>query len=578
MNVLILLIIILNTSYFALAETKVCDRLIIHGDDKNIELSETEKKLVCGDPKNAAYKNIPSYQASYFLTGFFQSRGYLRPSFETKDNVLHAHTGDLVELTKVEIVGGRKKDRKVVKREVERRYLDQVITPDLINAFDDRVEQVLSARGYACPDTKSIVDAQEAAILTELNEGNKYKFGMVEREKIKGLHSHALDRYYPYHADETYNKKMLELNEKRLIRSGVVQGTYYLDNCSPDMKELKLSQYYILGPPKMLRFGVGVSTEQGPMVRFRWSNNRYKSMASILSFNAQASFKTQSINASADSFLWNDHPRRSILSTGSLTRESQVDYEQSSFAVTSQMKWTKDRHAHYQSYLFGPSYEGGTYSTQTISDTKSYSSVAFKGGFEWMSHRYEYFNFHPEAGDIFGMNFDFRHPGLGFSDPILKLDSTYAQFYEFGYWGRGVVIGGARFNAGTSWVSEDVPLQSLPPSLKFYGGGSNDLRGFQLNSLPDNKGLGALTKLGLKLELRRTYVVVESVEAFAFMDYAYFGEKSWSIDETLWYSPGAGVRWVTRLGLIQAFVARGYSNNPYKDAGNFYYIGIGGNF
>jgi outer membrane translocation and assembly module TamA len=240
------------------------------------------------------------------------------------------------------------------------------------------------------------------------------------------------------------------------------------------------------------------------------------------------------------------------------------------------MKWTRDGWNHHQLYTLGPAYESGTYNTAENTDTKSFATGLLEGSLQYMSHDYELFDVNPEAGDLFGFNFDARHPGLGFTDPLLKLDSTYVKLSRLTNSGRGTIVGGVRLNIGTTWVSDSVGLKDLPPSVKFFGGGSDDIRGFLLKTLPKNDGQGALTRTSLKLELRRTSLFKESIEAFAFLDNAYFGEKSWSSDPRLWYSPGIGFRWLSPIGLLQAYVSRALATAPNEDLGNFLYAGFGG--
>lgn len=534
--------------------------------------------MVCGDPKSSSYKNIPAYQASYFFTAFLQARGYLKPRFETIDNVLHVHTGKVGHLKKIQVDSQIKEERRAVKSELKRRYRGEILNPSLLDAIKKRSEKVVGERGHPCADTELFANADQQKVTVALNEGNHYHFGVVKKEKIKGLRDNALDRYYPYKEEHSYNEKLLKLNEKRLLRAEVLQGTYYLDNCAKEMDEFKLSQYFIIGPPRTIRFGVGASTELGPMARVRWSNNRYKSMASILALSAQASFRSQTLNATADSFFWKQHSRRSLLTQFDITRESQIDYEQSVLSLKPHMKWTYDWNRYHQFYTLGPTYEASSYHSKSSPDTKTYSGVNINGSTEIMSHAYEFFDFHPQDGSVLGFSFDFRHPDLGFPDPLLMLNATYSQLDELGFWGRGIIVGAMRVNAGTTWVADTVSLKSLPPSVKFYGGGSNDVRGFLLNTLPDNNGLGALTKLELKLELRRTHLFIESVEIFGFLDNALFGSKSWGTEQRLWYSPGVGLRWLSPLGLIQGYVSRGLASKPSEDFGNFYYAGIGGTF
>lgn len=561
----------------AWAKVEICPEVIVHGDD-DIELSDTERRMVCGDPKLDAYREIPAYQAQYFFRGFLQSRGYLNPEFNIEDKLLHVHVGKKAHLKKIIVNAeeGKKEDK--VKEEIKRFFKGKLVTPKLLDGIEADSVEVLRRRGFPCAETQSEMDVAERTVRLNLTKLESHNFGKVEKEEIEGLASTAFARFYPFDPDDLFDERLLRLTEKRMLRAEVVQGTYFLESCTEEGSEFSLSQYFILGPPRTIRFGAGVSTEVGPMARIRWSHNRYGSMASSLTANLQASFRSQSLNLTADMFFWEDSPRRSLLSQFEIIRESQIDYEELVVKLKPHMKWTDDFWSRHWTWVLGPTLQSGTYLTKENDDTKTFSTGSIEGGVQWMSHEYEFYDIHPEEGDVFGFNFDFRDPRFGFSEPLLLLDTTFSKLGKLANWGRGSAVGGIRIDASTTFVPDDVSLQSLPPSVKFYGGGSDDIRGFLLRTLPDNDGLGALTKLALKLELRKTHLFKDYLEGFIFADNAYFGKKSWSIESRLWYSPGVGVRWLSPIGLVQAYVARGFATRPHEDYGHFYYAGLGGTF
>jgi translocation and assembly module TamA len=560
--------------HYALASQKLCPTVIVHGE--NIKFTDMEVRLVCGDDELEAYENIPAYEASFMMTGFLQSRGYLKPAYETVDGVLHVYTGKESHIKKIEVQSSDEKLRHEVKTELRRLYKKRSLSTSVLNSIEADAKDLARQRGFPCTQIKSEVDITESKVFVYLDHGLYSTFGKVDREVIPGLRKNALNRYYPFDENQKFNESLLVLTEKRIQRSEVVPATYFVERCTDD--EFKLSQKFVLGPSKTIRFGVGASTEQGPMVRIRWQNNRYESMASQLSANLQASLRSQSVTLTADSFFWHHEPRRSLFSLAEIVRESQIDYEQLVYRLKPHIKWTRDSEKHHKLYTLGPSYEGGTYHSKENSNTKSFSSGILEGSLQWMSNSYELFDIHPQEGNVFGMNFDFRHPSLGFSDPLMKFDTTYVNLNRIGNWGRGTIVSGVRLNAGTTWVSDKVSLTSLPPTVKFFGGGSDDNRGFNLRTLPLNDGLGSLTKLSMKLELRRTYLFKESVEGFTFFDNSYFGGRSWYIDPQLYYSPGIGVRWLSPIGLVQGYAARAFRSSPNKDLGNQFFLGLGGVF
>lgn len=555
---------------------ELCSGVYIYGT--NPKLTETEERLVCGDKKSIAYKRIPPYEAQVFLTAFLQSRGYLNPKFEIKDDELHADVGRKSVVKKVTVSSENIKENQRVKERLLHLYKRRLLNPDLLNQMEGSAINVLRNEGFPCAKAASQVDSQKDHVYVKLDHLTFFQFGEVDSEKIQGMEKRALERFYPFKEEDLFRGDLLKLTEKRLLRSEVVQGTYFLENCAPNDESFSLEQKFIVGPPRTIRFGAGASTELGPLARVRWSHNRFRPMASQLSANLQASLRSQSLTLTADNYLWKTHPRRSVLALFEILRESQFEYEQLLVRGSTHMKWTRDGWDYHQLYTLGPSYESGTYHSSESINTKSFSTGILEGSLQFMSHEYELFDVNPEAGDLLGFTFDARHPAVGFQDPLLKMDSTYVTLSRITNSGRGTIVGGIRLNAGTAWISDDVGLKSLPPTVKFFGGGSDDNRGFLIKTLPRNDGLGALTRTSLKLELRRTALFRDSIEAFTFLDNSYFGDKSWSIDPRLWYSPGLGFRWLSPIGLVQAYGARALASAPYEDLGNLFYAGFGGTF
>jgi outer membrane translocation and assembly module TamA len=233
-------------------------------------------------------------------------------------------------------------------------------------------------------------------------------------------------------------------------------------------------------------------------------------------------------------------------------------------------------------WSLGPTLIASTYRTDIAPDSQRFKTGAVEGGLLSQTHSYEIFDLHPEDGEFFQFNFDFRHPSLGFIDPLLKLDFSYLKLIWLGSLGKGSSVAGFRINTSTTWVKDSAQSSSLSPSVKYYGGGSDDLRGFKLNSLPDNNGLGSLTKFSAKLELRKTHLFIPTIEGLTFLDTSYFGTKSWNLEPRLWYSPGLGIRWLSPIGLVQTYIARTLSNtssiNHAQDEGTFFFFGLGGVF
>lgn len=569
-------ILLMTFSSLALSDVKYCPEVVMSG--RKIKFSDTEVLLFCGDPKSHAWKNIPPYQAEQVLRGMLQSRGYLSPEFEVKENVLHFKKGRKSTVKKVNVISQNRNLARKVKRDVRRLYRRRDLTTGMLNSIEGEGSAQLRKRGYPCGKVSSQVDVTNDTVTVVLDPKEKHIFGEIKREEVKGLHRNALTRFYPMESHQRFNGDLLTLTEKRILRSEVLQGTYFLENCGEEGKTFSLEQRYIAGPPRTIRFGAGASTESGPMARLRWSNNRAGEMASMLSATLQASLREQSLNLTADYFPWQSKPRKSIFSQAEVRRESQIEFEQFITRVSPQFKWTRDIHDHGIQWMAGPAYETGTFHSQDKSDTRTFSTAVLEGSFQRTGHNYELFDVHPQEGDQQSFSVSYRSPALGFAHSLTRFDSSLVRLERITNSGRGAIIGGVRVKAGTAFTKNTSDLAALPPEVKFFGGGSDDLRGFLLKTLPDNNGVGALSRFISKFELRQTHFFHEKVEAFAFTDAGYFSEKSFSLDSRLWYSPGTGVRWLSPIGVVQAYWARALATSTKEDFGNFWFAGLGGTF
>ena len=573
---LVLLSILLIKSSFASAYDVLCPSVHVH-KLKSLKLNDNEKRLLCGDRDEKAYKEIPVYQAKYFMQGFLQSRGHLRPFLRIEKGILLVRPGPVAKVKKVNVKAKDDKLKKDVQTELRHLYKNRVLSTRTLDSIEAEALGQVRKRGYPCAKIESEAEIDSDVVEADVFRLRFHEFGEIKKEPIKGLRANALDRFYPFQSNDPFNADLLKLTEKRMLREEVVQGTYFLEECLS--KDFSISQQFIEGPPRTVRYGIGASTELGPMARLRWSHNRYHSLASQITVSAEASFRSQSLNFTADNYFWHEAPRRSVLTQAEVMHEKQVDYEQVMYSVKPQMKFTRDSEGYHKLYLLGPAYEGGTYHSSNNVDTRSYSSGSLRGTVQWMGHDYELFDILPEEGDLYRFDADYYHPTVGFATSLLKLQSMAVNVKRMSNWGRGTLVGAGKFILGTSAVDTNkVSLASLPPSMKFYGGGSDDIRGFYLRTLPENNGQGALTKAVLKLEARRTYLYLQSIEAFGFLDGGYFGEESWSLKSPLYYSPGFGLRWLSPFGLVQGYISRGLTVNPNSDSGNFYYVGIGGTF
>ncbi|RPH87071.1 MAG: hypothetical protein EHM75_06490 [Desulfobacteraceae bacterium] len=170
---------------------------------------------------------------------------------------------------------------------------------------------------------------------------------------------------------------------------------------------------------------------------------------------------------------------------------------------------------------------------------------------------------------------DLVHPTRGYrysleargSAPFLGSDGSFLQIISLG--DAMVPLGNGFFLLGRGQAGvplENEPLQSLPPSLRFFAGGDNNLRGYAYQSLgpknPSGQVVGGKNLLVGTLEFEKAFSATWGLAAFydagnAFDDFSQFQLKQ---------NAGLGLRIYTPVGPIRLDLARqiGETDNQYR--------------
>ena len=543
--------------------------------EKEIDLSTTEVRLLCGDSENPAYEVIPFFQVRFLLTGMLQSRGFLKPHFEVKKTELLVQTGPAYYLEKFEVVGITTPDMaENLRRQIQRFFGNSLLNPSLLNSVQAYTKNFLMNRGFACVSVSSEMIVEENQVKVLITQLKPYLFGEMKVDEVEGLRRETFLRFQPFKVNHFFRQDLVNLYEKRILRAGIVQGTYFASRCKDD--QLYLTQSFVMGPPRVFRFGVGANTEVGPIARLRWTHQRYGELASRLDASLQTSLREQNLTLTADSFLTPSLPRFSLLSQIELNREEVSDFEEVVLNLRPHASYSHDSDNAFWRFNFGPTLLSGFYKTDQQANKINQTSGILEGFVRRTSHDYELYDLHPEAGSEFELAFDFRHPSFGFDDRLLKLDFSWTGLSRLSESGRGHFVGGLKLVAGTVVLPRDFAFERLPPSVKYYGGGSEDLRGFKLKSVPFNDGAGSLTKVLLKSELRKTAFFHDTLESVAFFDIARFGQETAELESRLYYSPGVGLRWQSPIGILQTYISKSLLAKPNEDQGFLFFLGFGG--
>jgi outer membrane translocation and assembly module TamA len=525
-------------------------------------LNNAELRWICGDPENAAYRDVPLYQAAFHLRAFLDNRGYVNAQIKIAGGTLEVEPGKQVQVESVSILP---EDASLSR--LANRFKGSVLRPSLLNSLESTVKRKLLETGYSCAAVSS--QANGAHVSLKIVRGPLRNFENFIVAPIPGLLPEALLRFRPFEPKTLYDVRLLELYKKRLLRDNVVQGSYFKENCKEG--NAPVEQSFLLGPPRTLRFGVGVDTESGPLLQASWRHHRFSKMAAQASFTLQASLVEQSFIARSEYFPWPHRPRTSLAPQLRISRSQTEDLTEVTQALEAVSTRTWDMTQAKWSLGVGPAFITNWYQTAANSRFRQESSMALIARSEMRTHAYEIFDAHPQDGSLVAISGEFRDPSLGFPDRTFRVAAEARTLRGLGGCGRGRCVGALRVSASNTWTTSSS-LASLPPSLKTYLGGFESLRGFGPQSIPDNEGLGALSSAASGIELRGVDLILPKWEPYAFFDFGAVGVNSKQLDAAVYSSLGIGLRWSSPIGLVQGYLSR-------PSLGDFYaYAAFGGEF
>jgi outer membrane translocation and assembly module TamA len=567
------LFIAISAAAVDLDKTSPCPQIEILAEDK-IKFTGPEERLVCGDPKLKAYAHVPLYQAEYHLKIFLEERGYHSATFDKSDGkILKVLAGHSLKLKKLEL----EPPTSELYNQLWRHYHDLPLTSSLLNSLETEVSRYHQETGAACAKSRAVADVRDGAAKIYASDLTPYRFGdIVINEPVPGLKPQAYVRFYPFHPTNLYDYRKLELSAKRFLRNRIVQGTYFQENC--DSEPFFVEQKFMVGPPRTLRMGFGISTEDGPLARLRWVHHRFGQMASRLEATLFASFQNQGLSLLSDHFFWPRAPRTSLFSQLELTRDSPKSFEELRVRLREHLQKGWELSSHRLSVRGGPSISWSAYRQSRNSEFTKTPSVPLELSLDFMSHSYESFDLHPAEGRHLTLTLEHRNPFLFFPKVVFKGNLGHREVLPLSVCGRGWCILGLRAEIGMTGGSSGLQLEDLPPSLKHYAGGLEELRGYKPDSLPRNRGAGAFSRALFGIELRRTNVWKRSLEAYAFADGAILGSRPLHFDPTLYAATGLGLRWLSPIGIVQGYGAWSFESFPYHNRGPYFFIGLGGEF
>jgi translocation and assembly module TamA len=532
----------------------VCPNLTIVGANK-IGLTDSEKRLLCGDKQAKDWQEVPESQAIFLLKGFLQDRGYYYPVV-MKDGVnTRVDIGDQTHVTGVDVTGAPAE----MSRYDRENSKGELLTPGLLRAIASDITTRLGHYGYACPKVETEADPKSGRVAMKIHSGEKQNLIRVKEEFIPGIAPRTLRRYDAFVIGDTFRGDLMPLTAARTVSDGIVRNSYFNLRCTPEGVEAE--QKVLAGMPREVTLGVGLNTDRGVIVRGAWKHARLGSRGSQLATSLTASWKGRDFNtedgrAELSWYLMEEPSRFHIRSV--LTVTHQADNRGDVLNATAQMApaMTWDT-AHVGGMLtFGPTLNG-VIKFRGEGRDQSYF-LALTGDVRFTSHDYEWQRSAPKSGFELTSTASASRKGALSDLSATMFRVRYAHLFPFPVEGKRQFVLGVRGGFATTLTElKEGGIASLPPNLHHYLGGSGSVRGFGFQELPD--AIGGLTSVYSGVEGRGLGLLPFNIEPFLFVDAGSISRGSLDVSAPWYLSPGAGIRWGSMFGVFRISLARGYA-------------------
>lgn len=379
------------------------------------------------------------------------------------------------------------------------------------------------------------VDLQRyaAAIVIRYDTGPRHYFGQVSFDKDI-IQERMLEQFVTFHPGDVFDfRKLLQLQTD-------LSGTGYFTKVEVEPGAEPTGHRLVpigvsLAPAKKLRFtgGVGYGTDDGARVRLLTEMRRLNHAGHRAQINLQ--YGSRDKHAIGEYFIPWPNPRTDVMTLSSGYQDLQtVTFHSRLFRSgisESRLlgKWRVIPALNYRRENFQVGVDSGIVKTLVPEGT-------------WSRVRADDAVF-TKNGDRLMLNARGANRGVVSDVSFLQARGDAKLIHAFGPRSRGI----ARIEAGATRTSE---FRMLPPTLRFFAGGTNSVRGYSYNSLGPrderNHVIGGRYLLTGSLELNQFFL--PRWGGAIFFD-AGNAMNSWRLPVKR--GAGVGLRWVSPAGLVR---------------------------
>ncbi|PCH59985.1 MAG: hypothetical protein COC05_05590 [Gammaproteobacteria bacterium] len=410
------------------------------------------------------------------------------------------------------------------------------------------LQRLAATRGYldarfSQHEAKVDLQAYTAAVILHFDTGVRFSFGPVSFEqKPDTFDETLLNRYITIKLGEPYSTSALQT-----IRAGLADSNYFSEvEIIPLRNQAKNNQIpvqIILTPGKRskTRFGVGFGTDTGPRVTAEHTR-RVNRRGHKININTRLSPRISS--AGLQYIVPLENPVSEQLAFVSNLSDENTESRKSTITniglrhTSLRGSWQETKSLTYESEKF-------------IVGEENQTSALLLPGISWNRTKADDRLF-PQHGHRLRLDLLGSANAIGSDVDFVQSRLSWKAIYSAGQKNRFLIRG----DAGASWVGD---LQELPASKRFFAGGDQSVRGYDLEELGpvDDAGdvIGGRHLLVGSAEYERQ--LFNKWSAAVFYD---AGNALNSFSEKLNHGAGFGVRWRSPIGPVRLDFAWGLSD------------------
>ena len=412
-------------------------------------------------------------------------------------------------------------------------------------AYDNlkRSLQVLAAdRGYVEAEfTESRLDIWpdrgSADVTLYFDSGPRYEVGDIHQEQ-DFLEPALVDAYLELESGAPFDNRALTQAYRNLSGSGYfsrIQVFADTDNATDGRIPIQV----LLEPGERIEYtiGAGISTDTGPRLRAGYRNQRVNRQGHRFRSDLELSPVIQGISAEYRRPLAD--PRSEWMSyTAAYTAEDTESFDTDTASLV--LRRSRRLGEHWIKTLsLDLSYEEFTVGADSGDSWLVLPAVAF-------DHKFVDRDLYPNRGRRLGTEFRGTSKTLGSS-------TTFLQAQVWARWIRALGTGGRLIARGTAGFTTKSDFDELPPSVRFFAGGDESVRGFDFESLGPTDADGNV--------IGGSHLLVASVEyehrlrgnfyGAAFVDAGNAFDR-FDVDPEV--GAGLGVKWRSPVGAVRLYV------------------------